>query len=185
MLEKLEVYEEFENEGLHFAKTWHLLGLSASSLTEIYISHTGAAIKPPASFNLRMVHNLRVFEYLRHSGDQYCFDASTDQTPSILLHLLSVKEPMEYLNMINIHFDLDERHVYKRFVLAGPSFPCLFDFEILFEVDVLIDDRSDFDKNAFLRAIHHFKSSFCRILARETIGLARKLNMRTNAKRTC
>jgi len=41
MLEKLKVFTEFSNECLHSAKTWRVLGLSASSLTEIYISHAG------------------------------------------------------------------------------------------------------------------------------------------------
>ena len=41
MLEKLKVFTEISNERLHSAKTWRVLGLSASSLTEIYISHAG------------------------------------------------------------------------------------------------------------------------------------------------
>ena len=41
MLEKLEVFKEISNSRLHSEKTWRVLGLSASSLTEIYISHTG------------------------------------------------------------------------------------------------------------------------------------------------
>jgi hypothetical protein len=41
MLEKLKVFKEFPNERLHSKKTWRVLGLSASSLTEIYISHAG------------------------------------------------------------------------------------------------------------------------------------------------
>jgi len=41
MLEKLEVFKEIPNSRLCSQKTWRVLGLSASSLTEIYISHTG------------------------------------------------------------------------------------------------------------------------------------------------
>ena len=41
MLEKLEVFKEIPNPHLHSEKTWRVLGLAASSLTEIYISHMG------------------------------------------------------------------------------------------------------------------------------------------------
>ena len=41
MLDKLKVFREFRNGPLHSEKTWRILGLSASSLTEIHIQHGG------------------------------------------------------------------------------------------------------------------------------------------------
>jgi hypothetical protein len=49
MLEKLKVFKELPNERLHSAKTWRVLGLSASSLTEIYINHSGERQQYPSS----------------------------------------------------------------------------------------------------------------------------------------
>jgi hypothetical protein len=39
MLDKLKVFREFRDGPLHSEKTWRILGLSASSLTEIHIQH--------------------------------------------------------------------------------------------------------------------------------------------------
>jgi len=41
MLDKLKVFREFRNGPLHSEKTWRIIGLSASSLTEIHIQHGG------------------------------------------------------------------------------------------------------------------------------------------------
>lgn len=145
----------------------------------------GAVVKPPETFNLGLVHNLTVFKYCRSSGSQHPFDTSTDQTPSILFHLFNVTEPMEYLISIKIDFDLCECFIDEFFmqrtiadsswasldcVLTGSHFPCLRHFELFIEVSALLHDRSDFDKKAFLNATKdHFKSSFSRMMASETI----------------
>jgi hypothetical protein len=41
MLDKLKVLKEFPNKFLNSERTWRILEVSASSLTEIYIDHTG------------------------------------------------------------------------------------------------------------------------------------------------
>jgi hypothetical protein len=145
----------------------------------------GAVVKPPETFNLGLVHNLKVFEYSRLSGSQHPFDSSTDQTPSILFHLFNHTEPMEYLESIKIDFDLQESCVDEFFmqktiadsnwasidrVLTGPHFPCLRSLELFIKVTVLLQDRSDFDKREFLYTTkQHFKSSFSRMTVSETI----------------
>jgi len=45
VLDKLKVFREFRNGPLHSEKTWRILGLSASSLTEIHIQHGGEPSK--------------------------------------------------------------------------------------------------------------------------------------------
>lgn len=92
---------------------------------------------------------------------------------------------MEYLNTINVHFNLQERSVNELFlqrtitdsswasldgVLTGPYFPCLRNFEFLVTLEAEVDYRPDFDKRVFLRASKHcFKSSFRRIIAQENL----------------
>ena len=145
----------------------------------------GAVVKPPETFNLGLVHNLTVFEYCRSSGYQHPFNTSTDQTASILFHLFSVTEPMEYLISIKIDFDLYESFIDEFFmqrtiadsswasldrVLTGSHFPRLRHFDLSIEVSALLRDQSDFDKKAFLNATKdHFKSSFGRMMVSETI----------------
>ncbi|KIM41260.1 hypothetical protein M413DRAFT_145198 [Hebeloma cylindrosporum] len=185
MLEKLEVYKELKSVGLHSAKTWRVIGLSASSLTEIYISHTGAVVSPPKNFNLGVVHNLRAFEYSRHSAHRHSFDSSGDPTPVILFHLFNVTEPMEYLKKIKINFDLRGRSINELFlrrtiadsnwvlldgVLIGPYFLRLCHFEISVTMEATIEDPSDFRHRALSHATNdRFESSFSRIMAQESI----------------
>lgn len=129
MLDKLKVFREFRNGPLHSENTWHVLGLSASSLTEIHIQHcgeptiiffifrllsrtssgvTGDVVNPPEAFNLGLVPNLKYFQYTRYSSTLHPFDSYHDQTPLIIFQLFNVTKPMEHLNIIDIGFDLHE-----------------------------------------------------------------------------
>ena len=127
MLATLKVFREFRNGPLHSEKTWRILALSASSLTEIHIQHggepttnfyifrlltwrssgvAGEVVNPPEAFNLGLVPNLKHFQYTRYSGLLRPFDSYRDQTPSIIFQLFNVTMPMEHLNIIDIEFDL-------------------------------------------------------------------------------
>ena len=56
MLEKLKVFKELPNKRLQSAKTWHVLGLSTSSLMEIYISHSGERKQHTSSIDSDQSH---------------------------------------------------------------------------------------------------------------------------------
>ena len=65
MLDKLKVFREFRNGPLHSEKTWRILGLSASSLTEIHIQHGGEPTIYIFSFSIT---DLEVFRWCCRRG---------------------------------------------------------------------------------------------------------------------
>ncbi|KIM41264.1 hypothetical protein M413DRAFT_410826 [Hebeloma cylindrosporum] len=167
-------------------RTWHILGMAASSLTEIHIDHTDEVVGLPENFNLGSVHNLKVFKYSCRSSNQDGYHNIKESTPSILFHLFHVPKPMENLKTIGIQFNLEENSlddiVLGKFTdhhgwtlldidLSKTShFPSLLQFGIDIAITLPYPVKQYASRNCIKKSNDDLKSSFPHVLATESIS---------------